>query len=81
MLFRSMEFNGATYTFTNTAPKAGLGYNVSGSTSDQNHSFSNGDHGFLIYNYKLEWKDKMYVRPIPQTALNVNPALEQNYGW
>ena len=80
-LVGGMEFNGATYTFTNTAPKAGLGYNVSGSTADQNHSFSKGDHGFLIYNYKLEWKDKMYVRPIPQTALNVNPALEQNYGW
>ena len=76
-----MEYNSYIYTFTNTKPEAGLGYNVGTSTADQNHSFSNGDHGFLIYNYKLEWKDRMYVRPIPQGAINVNPELGQNYGW
>ena len=76
-----MEFNSYKYTFTNTKPEAGFGYNVSGSTANQNHSFSHGDHGFLTYNYKLEWNDKMYVRPIPQGALNVNPELKQNYGW
>lgn len=75
-----LTFQGAKYTFAG-APAAGLGYNVGTSTANQNHTFSEGDHGFLIYNYKLEWNDKMYVRPIPQTALNVNPALEQNYGW
>ena len=80
-LVGGMPFNGATYTFTNTKPEAGLGYNVSGSTADQNHSFSEGDHGFLIYNYKLEWKDRNYVRPIPQTVLNVNKNIQQNYGW
>lgn len=76
-----MEYNGGKYTFTNTKPEAGLGYDVTGSTADQNHSFSEGDHGFLIYNYKLEWNNKMYVHPIPQTALNVNKNLVQNYGW
>ena len=75
-----MEYNKETYTFTSEEPKSGLGYKITG-TADKNHSFSEGDHGFLIYNYKLEWNDKMYVRPIPQTALNVNPKLEQNYGW
>ncbi len=80
-LVGGMEYNGGKYTFTNTKPEAGFGYNVSGSTANQNHSFSEGDHGFLIYNYKLEWNDKMYVRPIPQTALNVNKNLVQNYGW
>ncbi len=76
-----MEYNGGKYTFTADAPEAGLGYHVTGSTADQNHSFSEGDHGFLIYNYKLEWNDKMYVHPIPQSALNVNKNLVQNYGW
>ena len=80
-LVGGMEYNGGKYTFTNTKPEAGLGYNVSGATTDQNHSFSEGDHGFLIYNYKLEWNDKMYVHPIPQTAMNVNKNLVQNYGW
>ena len=28
-----------------------------------------------------KWDDKKYVRPIPTTALNDNPALGQNYGW
>ena len=80
-LVSAMPFNGATYTFTNTKPEAGLGYNVGTSTADQNHTFSEGDHGFLIYNYKLEWKDRNYVRPIPQTVLNVNKNIQQNYGW
>ena len=80
-LVGAMPFNGATYTFTNTKPEAGLGYNVGTSTADQNHTFSEGDHGFLIYNYKLEWKDRNYVRPIPQTVLNVNKNIQQNYGW
>ncbi|MBQ9137228.1 MAG: RagB/SusD family nutrient uptake outer membrane protein [Alistipes sp.] len=73
-----MEFNGATYTFEGE-PKPGLGYNVTGSTADQNHSFS--PEGFLTYNYKLEWSDKRYVRPIPQGVLNVNPNIKQNHGW
>ena len=80
-LVKAMPFNGATYTFTNTKPEAGLGYNVGTSTADQNHTFSEGDHGFLIYNYKLEWKDRNDVRPIPQTVLNVNKNIQQNYGW
>ena len=42
---------------------------------------SEGDHGFLIYVYNLHWLDKMYVRPIPQTATTINPQLGQNYGW
>ena len=28
-----------------------------------------------------KWDDKKYVRPIPTTALNDNPALGQNPGW
>ncbi|MBQ7623465.1 MAG: RagB/SusD family nutrient uptake outer membrane protein [Bacteroidales bacterium] len=40
-----------------------------------------GDHGFLVYKYALQWSDKMYVRPIPQTALTMNEKLGQNYGW
>ena len=76
-----MEYNGGKYTFTATKPEAGFGYNVTGSLADQNHSFSEGDHGFLTYNYKLEWNDKMYVRPIPQSVINVNPNIQQNYGW
>ena len=74
------SINGYFYSFKG-APGADLGYNVGTSTANQNHTFSEGDHGFVTYNYKLEWNERNYVRPIPQTALNVNPKLEQNYGW
>ena len=54
---------------------------VRDSTADGNFTLSEGDHGYLIYNYKLEWQDRMYVRPIPDTAFTLNPELGQNYGW
>ena len=38
-------------------------------------------YGYLIYNYRLQWDDKMYLYPIPVTAANVNPNLGQNEGW
>lgn len=40
-----------------------------------------GNHGFLVYKYELDWDDKMYVRPIPITASTINPNLGQNFGW
>lgn len=39
------------------------------------------DDGFLVYKYDLQWEDKMYCRPIPVTATNLNSKLGQNYGW
>ena len=29
----------------------------------------------------MNWEDKMYTKPIPVTALNVNPDILQNDGW
>ena len=49
--------------------------------------FSEGDHGYLVYKYELSWildpnyPEMKYCRPIPQTALNINPNLGQNIGW
>lgn len=74
------EFNGYTYSFG--ASRGTYTYNVGTSTADQNFSLSDGDHGYLIYNYKLEWDDnKHYVHPIPTTAYTLNPELGQNHGW
>lgn len=39
------------------------------------------EDGYLIYKYELNWEDKMYCRPIPVTATNLNADLGQNYGW
>lgn len=34
-----------------------------------------------IFMEKRVWKEHMYVWPIPQDALDLNPSLEQNTGW
>lgn len=75
-----IQFNGGTYKF-NASKVSQFAYKTGTSTADQNLTLSEGDHGYLIYNYKLEWNDRDYVRPIPSTALTKNPNLGQNYGW
>lgn len=78
-----LVFNGYTYTFPTNGdkPATGMGFAVSNKTSDTNYSFSEGDHGYIIYNYKLEWNDRMYVHPIPDSATTLNENLEQNPHW
>jgi hypothetical protein len=73
------DFNGTHYTFGSSRSKTS--YKVGTSTADQNFTLSEGTKGYLIYNYKLEWDDKRYLRPIPSTATTLNPALGQNPGW
>lgn len=78
-----LVFNGYTYTFPTdgSKPATGMGFAVSNKTSDTNYSFSEGDHGYIIYNYKLEWNDRMYVHPIPDSAVTLNENLGQNPHW
>lgn len=78
-----MKFQGETYTFPTdgSKPATGMGFAISNKTSDQNYSFSEGDHGYITYNYKLEWNDRMYVHPIPDSALILNESLGQNPHW
>ncbi len=45
---------------------------------------SDGDSGNLEYGFSLgrKWLEKKYLRPIPLTATQINPALlPQNPGW
>lgn len=39
--------------------------------------------GYLEYGYGIQrmWTDRKYLRPIPTSVLQVNPALGQNPGW
>lgn len=78
-----LMFNGSKYTFPTdgTKPKTGMGFPVSNKTSNSNYSFSEGTHGFIMYNYTLEWNDRMYVHPIPDSATTLNPDLGQNKDW
>lgn len=45
------------------------------------YSLENGTSGRLLYNVARTFEDKRYIRPIPKTATDLNPALEQNYYW
>ena len=78
-----LMFNGSKYTFPTDGkkPKTGMGFPVSNKTSNSNYSFSEGTHGFIMYNYTLEWNDRMYVHPIPDSANTLNPDLGQNKDW
>ena len=60
-------------------PQSGVTYRVLGS----DFSLTDGDSGYLNCYIQMtrKWDDKKYVRPVPTTALNDNPALGQNYGW
>lgn len=55
----------------------GVTYIELGST----YELENGTSGRLLYNLTRNFEDKRYLRPVPKTALDINPALGQNYYW
>ncbi len=77
-----MEFEGQTYTFSTAAGSTNstTNYPITDKSSAKESDWFIED-GFLIYKVDLMWEDRMYCRPIPTTALTLNPQLEQNYGW
>lgn len=75
------KFNGKTYYINRNAPHADNSYPIANTGSDSSFSLTEGTYGYLVYNYLLEWDDCMYLDPIPESALNVNPNLGQNHGW
>lgn len=80
-LKNGFQFAGQTYTFPNGGEIGETRYPIT-TQNDRNWTLAKeGDGYLLIYNYTLEWKERMYVRPIPLTALNKNANLGQNFGW
>ncbi|MEG1699981.1 MAG: RagB/SusD family nutrient uptake outer membrane protein [Alistipes sp.] len=47
----------------------------------ESYSLENGTSGRLIYSVGRNFEEKRYLRPIPKTALDINPDLGQNYYW
>ena len=72
--------NGTKYRVSPTAANSASGYKIT-TAVDGGMTFSEGSYGYLIYHYDIEWDDKMYLNPIPTTALNLNKNLGQNEGW
>lgn len=75
------DFNGTHFTLSRGNATSETNYQIVSSTADRNITLSEGTYGYIIYNYGMEWDDKMYTKPIPVTALNVNPEIGQNEGW
>ena len=75
------DFNNTHYQVTSGGNNTSRSYPITTTKANVTWSLSEGTHGYLIYNYALEWDDKMNVRPIPLTAITLNPALGQNKGW
>ena len=75
------DFNGISYKVSFGGNNTSRSYPVANTGANVTWSLSEGTHGYLIYNYALEWNERMYVRPVPLTAITLNPALGQNYGW
>lgn len=85
-IYLSEEDYANGFTFNETqygdwSKTSATSYKIGTSTADGNFSLSGENSGYLIYNYKLEWLDRMYVKPIPDSALTLNAELGQNYGW
>ena len=75
-----ISFNYFDYTVGGSSNTA-RNYPVAKTGADLTWSLSEGNYGYLIYNYALEWSEKMYTYPISTKALTLNPNLGQNYGW
>ena len=45
------------------------------------YSLENDTSGRLLYSVGRNFEEKRYLRPVPQTALNINPDLGQNHYW
>ena len=75
-------FNDTKY-FINTGEKKTTEYPITTNKADMTWSLrkAEGSGYYLQYHLDLKWEDKMYVRPISQNDLNLNPNLGQNYGW
>jgi len=76
---KGFKING--YDYTISTKTTSTSYALANSGADATWSLSKGSYGYLIYNYKLEWADKMYLDPIPKTAFPLNENLDQNFGW
>lgn len=77
-----LMFAGKKYTFgAATSSASETNYPISG-TANSNWSLEPAGNGYyLVYNYKLKWEDRMYVRPLCLNDPILNPNLVESFGW
>ena len=81
-LSSGFEFQGAKYKVGTDQKKSSTSYPIT-SNKDGNWSLTAAEKGgyYLMYHKYLKWEERMYVRPISQIDLNLNPNLTQNKDW
>lgn len=61
---------------------AGVTYvEIKAKDGDKDVIYGLNEDNCIIYLIDRQWLPHMYYYPIPQTAININPNLEQNPGW
>ena len=81
-LSSGFEFQGTKYKVGTDQKKSSTSYPIT-SNKDGNWSLKAAEKGgyYLMYHKYLKWEERMYVRPISQIDLNLNPNLTQNKDW
>lgn len=65
------------FSSTNKGSEPGVVYII----KKDGYTLEGGTTGRLIYNVKRIFDEQRYLRPVPSTALNINPGLGQNAAW
>lgn len=74
-------FHGVEYKFATSGGVTKTQYPIVNTNANSTWSLTEKTSGYLVYNYKLQWDNKMYTSPVPTAAINKNNNLYQNYGW
>lgn len=82
-LKKGFTFQGKEYKIGPDQKKGSYSYPTSSSKADGTWSLKKAEKSgyYLMFHFDLKWEDRMYVRPISQIDLNLNPNLTQNVGW
>lgn len=80
---KGFTFQGKEYKIGPDQKKGSYSYPTSSSKADGTWSLKKAEKSgyYLMFHFDLKWEDRMYVRPISQIDLNLNPNLTQNVGW
>lgn len=68
-------------TFDSDKQSDEYNFQITANGGEQSLSLSEGDHGYIIFHYPLEWNSKKYLYPISNNVTTNNPNIDQNYGW
>ena len=77
------SFNGTDFSIGRSVAQGQTAVHLDDSGANATFRLSEGNAaaGYLEYMVPRTWSEKLYLNPIPQTAINVNHNLTQNVLW